>query len=659
MRCVLAICVAVIAAFAAVAKTPPLEAFAALDAVSDAALSPDGKRVAMIMRRDDGQALSAVFDLETRQYVGQALAVDDIKPRAIGWGDNNYVLLWASDTKRLREFRESKMEFRAVFAYDWRKPKPQQLLVKAKDIVVSESLGRVVSGTAKLGTILMAAHATEKSNYVASNRAYGDTSSGRVYSVFEAPMDNGRGRPIHRGSPHTMKFLADENGRLFARVDHDDVHGVFTIFAFDARERQKVIFQRKDAKQFPFDVWGLTPDKTALVISGNLSDDSVGIYHLALTDGEISGPFFSREHAHMDSILVNERSDVVVGFAFTDIDGGDYEFYDPALTEMTDWLSESLSSAAVRPVSWTADLDAWLFHAEGGITAGAYVFHRRSTDETYILTETRSAITREHIAPVMTIEYKARDGLKIPGLLTVPPTGPQKNRPTIVLPHGGPESHDSYGWHWMAQYFANQGYAVLQPNFRGSDGFGSAFLRAGWGEWGRAMQDDVTDGLKAMIQSGYTDPDRVCIVGWSYGGYSALAGAVFTPDLYRCVVAIAPVTDLQSHLAYLKNRYGDRSGLVYHELLELQGPDGDADLRAASPIHFAENVRAPVLLIHGRDDTVVEVSHSTRMDRALRRAGKDVTFVQLKNQDHSLLRPETRVEAMQAMEAFVRAHLGG
>ena len=152
---------------------------------------------------------------------------------------------------------------------------------------------------------------------------------------------------------------------------------------------------------------------------------------------------------------------------------------------------------------------------------------------------------------VQTIEYSSRDGLKIPAIITWPPGvdgGTAKKLPLVVMPHGGPERYDRVGFDWMAQFFANEGYAVLQPNFRGSTGFGVEFRDAGRGQWGLKMQDDVTDGVNAMIKTGWTDPDRVCIVGWSYGGYAALAGGAFTPELYRCVIAGGAVTDLPQML---------------------------------------------------------------------------------------------------------------
>jgi dipeptidyl aminopeptidase/acylaminoacyl peptidase len=211
----------------------------------------------------------------------------------------------------------------------------------------------------------------------------------------------------------------------------------------------------------------------------------------------------------------------------------------------------------------------------------------------------------------------------------------------------------------MAQYFANRGYLVLQPNFRGSDGYGKNFQEAGYGEWGGKMQDDVTDGVLTLIQSGTVDPQRICIVGGSYGGYAALAGGAYTPGLYKCVVAIAPVSDLplmikdeaeflqKNHwiLAYLKEAIGD----IQRDRSRLE---------AISPVNAADQFLAPVLLIHGDDDTVVPFEQSEVMAKALKDNGKSVTFVKLKSEDHWLSHGDSRKAALRAASQFVDENIG-
>lgn len=225
------------------------------------------------------------------------------------------------------------------------------------------------------------------------------------------------------------------------------------------------------------------------------------------------------------------------------------------------------------------------------------------------------------------------------------------------MPHGGPASYDQVQFDWMAQYFANRGYLVLQPNFRGSEGFGWNHLRQGRKQWGGLMQDDVTDGVKALIDGGYADPDKICIVGASYGGFSALSGGATTPDLYRCVAAIAPVTDLPRFLEYNKEEYGKNGRGYVYWTRNIGDPKTDKQkLKQTSPVNQAESFNAPVLLIHGKDDTVVHIRQSEVMRKALKKAGKDVEFIKLKGEDHWLSTSETRLDTLRALDAFISEH---
>ena len=227
-----------------------------------------------------------------------------------------------------------------------------------------------------------------------------------------------------------------------------------------------------------------------------------------------------------------------------------------------------------------------------------------------------------------------------------------------MLPHGGPESYDSIGFDYMAQFFAQKGYLVIQPNFRGSTGFGYHFRDAGRGKWGREMQDDITDSLAHFVEAGVADPERACIVGFSYGGYAALAGGAFTPDLYKCVIAGAPVSDLPMMLNQERRDHGSDHWVVAYWKRVIGDSRKERELlKDVSPANFAESFQAPVLLLHGDDDTVVPIAQSRRMEARLKRADKQVEFVRLKGEDHWLSIAETRIQALEAMGSFLDKHL--
>jgi dipeptidyl aminopeptidase/acylaminoacyl peptidase len=257
---------------------------------------------------------------------------------------------------------------------------------------------------------------------------------------------------------------------------------------------------------------------------------------------------------------------------------------------------------------------------------------------------------------VRRITYTAADGLKIPAYLTLPRDRAPQNLPLVVLPHGGPAEQDTADFDWWSQALAEQGYAVLRPNFRGST-VNESFLEAGYGQWGRKMQTDLSDGVRYLAKEGIADPARVCIVGASYGGYAALAGVTIDPGVYRCAVSIAGISDLSRMLNW-EGRGGSDNRFDTRYYGRWWGASGalDPSLDAISPIKHLAAVKVPVLFIHGRDDTVVPYEQSQIMFDALKKNGADVDFVTLKQEDHWLSRGETRLQMLETSIAFLRAH---
>lgn len=260
-------------------------------------------------------------------------------------------------------------------------------------------------------------------------------------------------------------------------------------------------------------------------------------------------------------------------------------------------------------------------------------------------------LSPEMLAEKQRITYKARDGLEIEAYLTLPKNSKKKsNLPTIIFPHGGPISHDGSGFDYWTQFFQNKGYAVLQMNFRGSSGYGFDFMREGIKNWGKAMQTDIEDGTKWMIEQGYSDQDNICIVGASYGGYAALMGAALTPDLYKCVVSFAGVSDLPK---LVKSKWAYTS----YELAKEQFGTDYRDMKKRSPYFLAEKITAPVLLIHGEKDRVVNIDQSKKMRKSLKLKDKDVKFVKLKDGTHFLNIQNNRLTTFREMDTFLSKHL--
>lgn len=264
-------------------------------------------------------------------------------------------------------------------------------------------------------------------------------------------------------------------------------------------------------------------------------------------------------------------------------------------------------------------------------------------------------VPTELVAP-MPVRLKARDGTVLHGYVTRPAHAQQPG-PLIVLPHGGPASRDVLDFDYWTQFLVSRGWTVLQVNFRGSSGYGEKFVQAGFKRWGLEMQDDLTDAARYAIGQGIADPERICIVGGSYGGYAALMGVVKTPELFRCAVSFAGVSDLRSLLEERRQFLGYELGAER----QLGSLWSDRDrLKATSPVNHADRIRTPLLIVHGAEDRVVPVEQSREMVEALRTAGfKHMRYVELPNGDHYLGRQEDRLTFFREMERFLATHLDG
>ncbi|WP_126172692.1 alpha/beta hydrolase family protein [Altericroceibacterium xinjiangense] len=350
-----------------------------------------------------------------------------------------------------------------------------------------------------------------------------------------------------------------------------------------------------------------------------------------------------RYFTHVDGRLLGYRSKTT----------GHPHFFAVEHQKVADRIDRAFPAVDVRLSDWTADFTHALVRTSGNRDSGTWYRVDMDAMRANSIAYERFSILPEQVGPIRTISYTAADGLELDGILTLPPGRPAKDLPLVMLPHGGPHAHDDAAFDWWAQAFASRGYAVFQPNFRGSTNRDDAFVRAGHKEWGRKMQTDISDGLAELARQGVVDPRRACIVGASYGGYAALVGVTMQQGVYRCAVAVAPIADLP--LMYPIDYYLNRSGRFFRLSLteELGSRTGFDDI---SPSRFARQADAPILLIHGRDDTVVPFEQSEKMADALKRANKPFRLVELEDEDHWLSRSRTRNQMLTEAVAFVQAH---
>jgi dienelactone hydrolase len=297
---------------------------------------------------------------------------------------------------------------------------------------------------------------------------------------------------------------------------------------------------------------------------------------------------------------------------------------------------------------------------EGPSDPPSFYWYRASTKQIEPIGMRREAARNKRLPTAQLIEYAARDGFKIHGYFTRPPGAESAtNLPLIVLPHGGPEVRDHLMFNTEVQYYAARGYAIFQPNFRGSSGFGRDYAESGYREWGRKMQDDITDGVRLLVEKQFVDPQRICIVGGSYGGYAALAGAAFTPDLYKCAVSISGISKLADLIKSGRKTYGSDSGSYEYILRMIGDPERDAErLAQASPVLHVDAIKAPILLIHGDSDGIVPYEQSEIMKKALNKSGRKTELMTLENEGHRDWSEGNERRVLTAVAAFVCDKIG-
>ncbi|MDH3649788.1 MAG: prolyl oligopeptidase family serine peptidase, partial [Saprospiraceae bacterium] len=334
-------------------------------------------------------------------------------------------------------------------------------------------------------------------------------------------------------------------------------------------------------------------------------------------------------------------------------------FRDDGWEQEYDWLKEQLPGVEVNIGSSTDDERKFLVYANSDTDPGAtYLFDRdkKTLDFQY---RPRPKLPVEHLAPMKPVRYTSSDGLEIPGYLTLPKGVEAKSLPVIILPHGGPWARDHWGYSSYAQFLANRGYAVLTPNFRGSTGYGKAFLNAGNQEWGQKMQDDITYGAKYLIEEGIADPDQVAIMGGSYGGYATLAGLTFTPEVYAAGVSIVGPSNLLTLLESIPP-YWEQIRKMFHERMgDPNTEEGRAQLVKQSPLFSAKKIRVPLMVVQGANDPRVKKAESDQIVVAMRELGLAVEYICAPDEGHGFARPENNMAFLAAAEKFLATHLDG
>jgi dipeptidyl aminopeptidase/acylaminoacyl peptidase len=374
------------------------------------------------------------------------------------------------------------------------------------------------------------------------------------------------------------------------------------------------------------------------------------LYRYKLDGSGASTLVASNPQVDIDNVVRIGRGQRIIGYTYA-TEGREVVYFDPEFQKLSAALSGALAGhPAVTFEGASGDGNKIVVLASSDTNPGTFYLFDKTTKHLDEIAPVRPELEGRSLAEVRPVRIPASDGVEIPGYLTLPPGSAGKNLPAVVLPHGGPGARDEWGFDWLAQFLAARGYAVIQPNFRGSTGYGEQWEGAnGFKDWEKAMAD-VAASAHYLSNQGIADPKRIAILGWSYGGYAALQSAVVYPDLYKAVVAIAPVTDL----ALLKTQ---AENFVNWKLVANQVGTGP-NLEAGSPARHADAIKAPVLLVHGDLDGTVGIAHSDKMLDALHAKGKTADLLTFKGLDHQLSDSNARTEMLTRIGEFLDSAIG-
>jgi len=617
----------------AFATAPPAVAFGQLPLVYDAAISPDGARIAVIFNNKGTYGVltqKTQGNEEKRWFLSLG---DEVNPRYVKWINNKRYVV---SIEKPEKFRDTPFTSRYLFTSDIDSKEPR-LVVKPKRIF--RQFNDVVVDWLEDDPdhILM---------------AYSDEAFDPYPDIKKVNVATGRDRTLKRRTLGIERWITDTNGtpRIGKGTSEKGKHKMVIYNTVSKKWENSNKFPGLDADT---GIYGILQNGQEMVIGAYEGQDTLGLYIYDLQAKKITRKVFHDADHDASGVVFSKDGESIIGAKYT------AERDETVLLgengSLLDYLRAQFPDYNVRFVDQTQDLRTVLVAMSAPYDPGGLFYFKAGDKLPARISAMYSGLTEQDTGNVTAVRYPARDGQKIPAFVTFPPSIVKqeqfKNLPFIVLPHGGPFARDSKRFDYFAQFFATRGYGVLQMNFRGSEGYGRAFKEAGRNNW-IVMQEDVEDGARWLLEKGYADPEKTCIAGWSYGGYAALMGVATDPELYKCAIAMAALTDIADAKRDMSKYRGGK-----HAAKEFFGEAfKDARARKAnSPVHVAKQIKVPVFLAHGDNDINVQFDQFKRMKRSLNKAGVKATYLAFKGEDHYLSRQSNREEFFLAVEKFLQA----
>ena len=631
-------------AFGPARAAAPLAAYGDLPTIEQIAISPSGRLQAVAMVKNDQRTI-VIEDLDAKKPVN-GVRLGEAKLRGLEWAGDNHLIFVTSFTGGAVDFATDTTEWFVATDFNLAAHKLAPLLSDANLTL------NAVAGMPVVRTTDGKPYAIAEGIYFGGNveEAAGMRVRHSELAIFRIALDGDRSSLVSGDGSSVTGYVLDAGGEPLAESLYDAMWKQWTLKVW--RDRQWRVVQTRTAAIETPQLLGLGRDGRSILVRG-LGDKVNELREISADGAAVSDPLPGPQTGFPIRDPATHR---LLGIETLAGDGLQYHFYDQADATLWASIEAAYPGQRVQLVSASDDRQRLVLGLGSPTDGPGYALVDLATHSSQWLGAEYPGLTPADISPVQPVRFKAADGLDISGYLTLPHGRAARSLPLVVFPHGGPAVRDEPGFDWWAQAMASRGYAVLQVNYRGSDGFGRSFLEAGFGEWGRKMQTDLSDGVRDLAAQGIVDPKRVCIVGASYGGYAALAGATLDPGVYRCAVDVSGPAELAKFVSWAKAKAGDEGVAGQRYWLRYMGVSAlnDPRLTAISPADLADKVTIPILIIHGKDDTVVPFEQSQLMADALAHAGKPYQLVVLNHEDHWLSRSDTRLQMLQATMDFLQ-----
>lgn len=474
----------------------------------------------------------------------------------------------------------------------------------------------------------------------------------QVFDPYRLNINTGELELLAENPGNISSWMTDHDGNLRIAITTDGVNTSLLHRATEEDEWDTLITTNFKESLSPL---FFTFDNKNLFASSNIGRDKSSIVEYDIEKGEEIRTLFAHDEVDVSNLSYSRKRKVLTGISYTTAKRH-RTFLDAHSEAIFKDLENQLPGYEVTVSSSNKNEDKFIVRTYSDRSLGAYYFYDVETKKLDLIDEVSPWFEESDLCEMSPFKYQSRDGLTIHGYLTLPKNGSGKNVPLVINPHGGPWARDGWGFNPEVQLLANRGYAVAQVNFRGSVGYGRAFWEASFKEWGKKMQDDVTDGVHWLIDQGIADPKRVAIYGGSYGGYATLAGLAYTPDLYACGVDYVGVSNLFTFMETIPPYWEQFLDMMY----EMVGhPEDDKELlTAASPALHAERITAPLFVAQGAKDPRVNIEESNQMVEAMKARGVDIEYMVEPEEGHGFQNEENRFKFYRAMEKFLKGHLG-